>query len=145
AAFDHQIRVIGINLENYKRFDERPLDERVDAFRHAVVNWIGLSGVLLFINAALTQGPPWFLIPCGFMFLNVLRRGGSIWSGGVGPIDAFKKGIRSKLRAERGAAEVQRGIAAPPLPAPAPPAPPTPEQLAAYLAPPDVLAGPHGD
>jgi serine/threonine protein kinase len=142
AAFDREIRVIGINLENYKRFDERPLDERVDAFRHSVMNWVGLSGVLLFINAAMTQGPPWFLIPSGLMFLNVLRHGSSIWSDGVGPIDAFKKGIRSKLRAERGVAEVQKGIAAPPPP---PPAPPTIEQLAAQLAPADVLAGPYGD
>ena len=76
------------------------------------------------------------------MFLNVLRHGGSIWSDGVGPIDAFKKGIRSKLRAERGVAEVQKGVAAPPPP---PPAPPTIEQLAAQLAPADVLAGPYGD
>ena len=30
AAFDREIRVIGIHLENYKRFDDRPLDERVD-------------------------------------------------------------------------------------------------------------------
>ncbi len=142
AAFDREIRVIGIHLENYKRFDERPLDERVDAFRHNVMNWLGVSGVLLFVNAAMTQGPPWFLIPSGLMFLNVLRHGSSIWSDGVGPIDAFKKGIRSKLRAERGVAEVQKGIAAPPPP---PPAPPTIEQLAAQLASADVLAGPYGD
>ncbi len=142
AAFDREIRVIGISLENYKRFDERPLDERVDAFRRSVMSWMGWSGVLIFINAAITQGPPWFLIPSGLMFLNVLRHGTSIWSDGVGPIDAFKKGIRAKLRAERGAAEVQKGIAAPPPP---PPAPPTIEQLAAQLAPADVLAGPYGD
>src|SRR5262252_5323313 len=49
AAFDREIRVIGIQLEAHKRFDERPLDERVDAFRHSVMNWAGLSGVLLFI------------------------------------------------------------------------------------------------
>src|SRR5262249_57516808 len=77
AAFDRQVRVIGIQLEAHKRFDERPLDERVDAFRHSVMNWIGFSGVLMFINAAITQGPPWFLIPSGLMFLNVLRRGAS--------------------------------------------------------------------
>jgi serine/threonine protein kinase len=142
AAFDREIRVVGIHLENYKRFDERPLDERVDAFRHSVMGWVGWSGVLLVINAAMTQGPPWFLIPSGLMFLNVLRHGSSIWSDGVGPIDAFKKGIRAKLRADRGADEVQKGIAAPPAP---PPPPPTPEQLAAQLAPPDVLAGPYGD
>ena len=141
AAFDREIRVIGLKLENYKRFDDRPLDERVMAFRHSVVGWLGWSGVLLFINAAMTQGPPWFLIPSGLMFLGVLRRGSSIWSDGIGPIDAFKKGIRAKLRAERGSGDAPQGgaIAAPVIP------PPTPEQLAAQLAPADVLAGPYGD
>jgi serine/threonine-protein kinase len=63
------------------------------------------------------------------------------WSDGVGPIDAFKKGIRSKLRAQRGE---------PALPGPAGSpvqqrAPRTPDQLAAELAPADVLAGAHGE
>jgi serine/threonine-protein kinase len=142
AAFDREVRVIGLQLQAHQRFEERPLDERVDAFRHSVMNWAGVSGVLMVVNGAMTGGPPWFLIPSGLMFLNVLRRGVSIWTDGVGPIDAFKKGIRARLRAERGAVEVQKGIAAP---LPPPPPPPTPEQLAAQLAPPDVLAGPYGD
>ncbi len=75
AAFDREIRVIGINLESHKRFDERPLDERVDSFRHSVMSWMGWSGVLVFINAAMTQGPPWFLVPSGLLFLNVLAEG----------------------------------------------------------------------
>jgi hypothetical protein len=113
AAFDREIRVIGINLENYKRFDERPLDERVDAFRHSVMNWVGLSGVLLFINAAMTKGPPWFLIPSGLMFLNVLRHGRAIWSDGVAvrstrsrrnSREAPRTGARPRCRRNRGAA-----------------------------------------
>ncbi len=142
AAFDREVRVVGLKLAELKRFDDRPLDERVIAFRHTVIGWLGWSGVLLFINAAITQGPPWFLIPSGLMFLGVLRRGSSIWSDGIGPIDAFKKGIRAKLRADRGivdARPAKGGALAAPAPAP------TPEQLAASLAPADVLAGPYGE
>jgi serine/threonine-protein kinase len=67
----------------------------------------------------------------------VLKKGGSIWSDGVGPFEAFKKGIRSKLRAQRGVAP---GGSASALPAPR-----TPEQLAAELAPAEVLVGTHGE
>ncbi len=143
AAFDREVRVIGLKMSKLKRFDDRPLDERVVAFRHSVVSWLGWSGVWFMINVA-THGPgPWFLIPSGLMFLGVLKRGGSIWSDGIGPFDAFKKGIRAKLRAERGivdAPAAKGAIAAPPVPAP-----PTPEQLAASIATPDVLAGPYGE
>jgi serine/threonine protein kinase len=139
ASFDREVRVIGMKLESYKRFDDRPLEERVMAFRHSVFNWVGWSGVLMFFNAAVTQGPPWFLVPSGLLFLGVLRRGASIWSDGVGPIDAFKKGIRAKLRAERGIVDAPRGASPVPLP------PPSAEQLAAELAPPEVIAGPYGE
>jgi serine/threonine-protein kinase len=120
-------------------FDDRPLEERVIAFRRSVVRWLGFSTVLFAINASMA-GVPWFLIPSAFMFMDVLRKGGSIWSDGVGPFQAFRKGIRAKLRAEYGpAAMIGReaaGSAAVPL---------TAEDLAAALAPPDVLAGPHGE
>jgi serine/threonine-protein kinase len=74
------------------------------------------------------------------MFMNVLRKGGSIWSDGVGPFEAFRKGIRAKIRAEHGpAALVPGGSSAPLVPVR------TTEELAAELAPPDVLAGANGD
>ena len=144
AAFDQAVanhyRVIGLKLERYKSFDDRPLDERVMAFRHTVMSWAGWSGALFFVNVIMTpHAPPWFLLPSALMFLRVLRRGGSIWSDGIGPIDAFKKGIRARLRAERGIVEGQ-----PARPLPAVPAPPSAEQLAAALAPPEVLAGAYG-
>ena len=80
------------------------------------------------------------------MFLNVLRQGGSIWSDGVGPLEAFKKGIRAKLRARarrrrRCSAGELAGAAARRAAARRGRI----EQLAAQLAPADVLAGPHGD
>jgi hypothetical protein len=87
------------------------------------------------------QGIPWFFIPSAFMFMDVLRKGGSIWSDGVGPFEAFRKGIRAKLRAEHGpAALLGRGGAA----VAAAPAP-TVDQLAGQLAPADVLAGTYGE
>jgi serine/threonine protein kinase len=121
-------------------YDDRPLEDRVIAFRRSLVTFAVLTPILFGMNVA-TEGFPWFFIPTGIMLLNTLRKGGSIWSDGVGPIDAFKKGIRSKLRAQRG--ELPAGESS----APALPQRParTPDQLAAELAAPDVLAGPHGE
>jgi serine/threonine protein kinase len=121
-------------------YDDRPLEDRVIAFRRSLVTFAVLTPILFGMNVA-TEGFPWFFIPTGIMLLNTLRKGGSIWSDGVGPIDAFKKGIRSKLRAQRGE------LPAVDSSAPALPQRParTPDQLAAELAPSDVLAGPHGE
>ena len=128
--------IVGHRVFPFGSYDDRPLEERVLAFRHSVFNWIGWTGVFFGINVA-THGPgPWFIFPSAFILLGVMRKAGSIWSDGVGPIDAFKKGIRAKLRAHHPEAPVAQ--------APPPPAP-TPEQLAAQLAPADVLGGSHGE
>jgi len=124
----------------YKSYDERPLEERVASFRRHVFGWMGWSTMLFGINVA-THGPgPWFLIPSAFMFVGVLKRAGSIWSEGIGPIDAFKKGITKKIRADSGRPENapvgQLAARASAM---------TPEQAAAQLAPSDVLAGFHGE
>jgi serine/threonine-protein kinase len=127
-------------------YDERPLEDRVTSFRRSVFSWVGWTTVLFGINVA-THGPgPWFLFPSAFMALNVLRKGGSIWSDGVGPVEAFTKGINKRLRAERATENRQASLAGPIAAGGTPAAPRmTPEQLAAQLAPADVLAGPHGD
>jgi serine/threonine-protein kinase len=144
-ALSHQLAagaagvVINDKIYPVRNYDDRPLDERVTRFRRSVINWGVGSGVLFFVNA-MAGGHPWFLIPTAAMFLGVLRCGISIWSDGIGPIDAFKKGIRQKLRDEdekRVAARVRAAIPAPPAL--------SPEQLAAQLAPADVLAGPYGE
>jgi hypothetical protein len=127
----------------YRSFDERPLEERVLSFRRHVFGWLGWSAVLFGINVA-THGPgPWFLIPSAMMAIGVFKRGGSIWSDGVGPLDAFKKGIRKTLRAQSGHAEAQGSLAGH-VGGPSRPTI-TPEQAAAQLAPPEVLAGSHGE
>ncbi len=119
------------------RYDDRPLEDRVIAFRRSVLTWMAWTTVFFGINVA-SHGPgPWFVFPSGLVFIGVLRRLGSIWSDGVGPIDAFKKGNRAKLRA-------QRGDEPTPL-ASLPRAPLTPDELAAPVASRDVLDGPHGD
>ena len=130
--------VIGLRIQPHATFDERPIEDRVIAFRRSVMAWIGWTAILFGVNVSGVGDAPWFLLPSGLMFLNVLRKGGSIWSDGVGPIDAFKKGIRAKLRAQRSAEQA----AAQPV---AIAAPRTPEQLAAELVAPEVLAGPHGE
>jgi len=141
ALHGHSVGVVvGNTVYPYGGFDSRPLEERVIAFRRSVVTWVVWSAALFGVNAAMA-GVPWFLFPSALMFLNVLRKGGSIWSDGVGPFEAFRKGIRAKIRAEHGAAALAPGgpTAVPVIPQR------TPEELAAELAAPDVLAGPYGD
>jgi hypothetical protein len=106
-----------------------------------MVTFAVVSPLLLALNVAVGD-PPWFFIPAGILFLITLRKGGSIWSDGVGPLDAFKKGIRTKLRAQRGLPPA--GVAGGGYPAQIP-ARRSPEELAGELAAPEVLAGPHGD
>jgi len=120
-------------------YDERPLEDRVIIFRRSVVSFVAWTPILFVINMATMHRVPWFFIPSALMFLDVLRKGGSIWSDGVGPFEAFKKGIRAKLRAQRGVAAGGSAPSAPLLP------PRSPEQMAAELATSDVLAGPHGE
>jgi len=136
-------RVIGMRLSRGNWYDERPLEDRVIAFRRSLVSFAVMTPMFLAMNIATHVNFPWFFIPSGFMLLDALRKGGSIWSDGVGPIEAFSKGIRAKLRARRGD---------PALPAPHASAqamihraPRTPDQLAAELVAPDVLGGPHGE
>jgi serine/threonine protein kinase len=144
AALNERARVIGMRIESHESFDERPLEDRVIAFRRSVMAWAGWSAMFFGVNA-MAGGHVWFWIPSALMFLNVLRRGGSIWSDGVGPIDAFKKGIRAKLRAQSGAAPPPvAGTLSAAAMAPIRPRE-TAEQYATHIASAEVLAGPHGE
>jgi serine/threonine protein kinase len=118
-------------------YDDRPIEDRVIAFRRSVVGFAVATPMFFAINIATTNFP-WFFIPSAFMLLDALRKGGSIWSDGVGPFEAFKKGIRARLRA-------QRGLPPAGMPQASLSAPRTPEQMAAELAPAEVLSGPHGE
>jgi serine/threonine-protein kinase len=123
-----------------RRYDDWPLEERVIAFRRSFVSFLVGTPILLAINAAM-GGMIWFFIPSGLLLLNALRKGGSIWSDGVGPIEAFSKGIRNKLRARRAAEPASFGSSAPA----ALPAIRSPEDLAREIAPPEILGGLYGD
>jgi hypothetical protein len=141
-----------------RNYDDKPLVDRVIAFRGSVVRFI--LGTFLFgiLNAA-GGDFPWFLFPSGALLFDALRRAGSIWSDGVGPFEAFKKGIRLKLTptpdvlAAPPARNVMQGrqevAALGPGPAQAraaraerPAAPPPDKALSAVSR--EVLAGAHG-
>jgi len=141
AALSQRARVIGMRIERHSDFDDRPLEDRVIAFRRSVVAWAGWSVALFGFNA-MVGGHPWFFFPSALIFMNVLRRGGSIWSDGIGPLDAFKKGIRAKLRAQE--TQDPRAGAEGALPMSTRPRE-TPEQFAAQIVSTEVLAGPYGD
>jgi serine/threonine-protein kinase len=129
-------------------YDSRPLERRVIAFRRSAVRFAVFTPILFGVNLSM-EGIPWFILPSALMMLDVLRKGGSIWSDGVGPIDAFKKGIRARLRATHPAPPtyVPPPFESPrPLPlaaGPVPAATAVPEPLA--LAPRDVVAGNYGE
>ena len=91
AQIDARIRATHGN-----KYDDKPLVDRVIAFRGSVVRFVIGTFFFGIINA--NGGDfPWFLFPSGVLLLDALRRAGSIWSDGVGPFEAFKKGIRLKL------------------------------------------------
>jgi serine/threonine-protein kinase len=138
-------------------YDDRPLIDRVLAFRGAVVRFALISFVLGIINANTTDFP-WFLFPSGFLLFDTLRKGGSIWSDGIGPFEAFRKGIRYRLspldrgaHPEFGRSEVDirqeltaAGVTAKPQrPTRSEPAPPPPDRALSSV-PREVVNGPHG-
>jgi serine/threonine-protein kinase len=123
-------------------YDDQPIEDRVIAFRRSLVTFVVVTPVLMVLNA-MTGGVPWFFVPAGILLLRALRKGGSIWSDGIGPFEAFSKGIRTRLRAQRGAPGIGGGAPAAPMPALQAARPP--EQLAGELAAPDILAGRFGD
>lgn len=121
-------------------YDDRPLEERVIAFRRSMVRALVVGAGALGLNAAMA-GIPWFLFVWVFLALDVLRKGGSIWSDGIGPVEAFRKGIRSRLRGE----PLPRPVAPAALPASRSKQPEVPAIAAWKLeASPEVARGPYG-
>jgi serine/threonine-protein kinase len=92
AQIDSRVRA-----DHRGSYDDKPLVDRVIAFRGSVFRFVFGSFLFGFINVATNGDFPWFLFPSAALLFDSLRRAGSIWSDGVGPIDAFKKGIRLKL------------------------------------------------
>jgi serine/threonine protein kinase len=152
AAVDSRIR------SNYgDSYDDRPLVDRVLAFRASVFRFIFFTIVFIVLNAASRANFPWFLLPSGIFLFDALRKGGSIWSDGIGPFEAFKKGIRVQLLATGKATDrpyvedaPRRASAATSQQAPSAATrraerflPPPPDRALSSVGP-EVMAGAHG-
>lgn len=111
---------------------ERTAADRVRSFRRQLASTAITIPTLMLVNVGITHGPPWFLIPAGFMTLQLLRRVGTLWADGVGPLDLFRTGADQRL-------DEQRERTSHPAITPGAPLDP-----AASLAAADVLDGPHG-
>lgn len=110
--------------------DGQSEEDRIRAFRRRTASTAITIGVLFFVNAGITHGDPWFLIPSAFMTFGWLRRASSLWADGISFRRIFGRQARQALANK----------APNRLPAPAP----TPTELALALAPADVLQGPYG-
>ena len=157
AQIDSRVRD-GLSSDKY---DDKPLVDRVIAFRGSVFRFVFLSFFLGIFNAATNDDFPWFLFPSAALLFDTLRRAGSIWSDGVGPFDAFKKGIRLKLtptadilhplppRSVNEMRQEMTAVGAAPansparLPRPDRAAPPPPDRALSSVSR-DVMAGAHG-
>ena len=82
-----------------RSYDDKPLIDRVLAFRGSVFRFLFFTPMFMFINIGTNGHFPWFFFPSGWFLFDALRRGGSIWSDGIGPFEAFSKGIRIRLLA----------------------------------------------
>jgi len=133
VSAQHMLSTVDAGLVMRSAFGAGGLERRVARFRRSVFQFAGITPILLFVNA-INGGEPWFLIPAGVLLLVALRRLAGIWADGVGPIEAFSKGITAKLRA-RAAAEQPAPPRLPGEPAPDP---------ARGLVPDEVLSGSHG-
>jgi hypothetical protein len=92
ASLDDRLRLGG-----GRSYDDRPLIDRVLAFRGSVFRFAFGTLFFLFFNVAMRGRAPWFLFPSGVLLFDALRRAASIWSDGIGPFEAFSKGIRLRL------------------------------------------------
>jgi serine/threonine-protein kinase len=117
--------------QQVERFGEPTLTDRIRTFRRRTASSALTVGMLAAINMAVSPEFWWFLFPAIGMSIGLMRRGSSLWADGIRFKDVFGAEARSRLREES-----TRPRAA---------LPESPSQLASRLAPPDVLAGPHGN
>jgi len=108
---------------------ERPLAERVVAYRRKLIGNATAIGTLAAVNLLTSPDFFWFLFPTAFMTLDMLGKGGGLWAEGVSLRQIFSRTPATALGAEP-AGPRSSGDAA--------------SDRAALVAPPEVLAGPHG-
>jgi serine/threonine-protein kinase len=116
------------------RWRSRPLDERITVFRRNLASTAIVVGMLAGINMLTSPEFPWFLFAALGMGASVMKQWSGLWAEGVTWKRIFKKPDPDAVRS------VGTGAGAPALPGPS-----QAELDAAQLAPPDVLAGPHGE
>jgi hypothetical protein len=106
-----------------------PPENRIRSFRRSLARTAITLGVLTGVNAIFTPQFPWVLFAAFGMSIGLLQKAGALWADGFRFRDVFGKS--AKLQAVPSAAPSYLI--------------PSRDQLAASLAPPDVLRGPHGD
>jgi serine/threonine-protein kinase len=105
-------------------------EERIRAFRRRTASTVVTVGVLATINMATASHAPWFLFPTAFLSLGLLRNAAKLWADGISFRRVFGRGAREELAKGRATpAAPQKSLG----------------DLAAKLAPADVLAGHWGD
>ena len=126
---------LGAAASRLEQFAQQSVDLRIRSFRRRLASTVITVGTLAGINLLFSPEFPWFVIPAVFMSIGVLHRGASLWADGVRFRDVFGKEAREKflVPSPRGG-----------LPSPGP-RPPSLSELAAKLAPSDVLSGKYGD
>ncbi|MGQ0765052.1 MAG: protein kinase domain-containing protein [Gemmatimonadota bacterium] len=106
---------------------EAALADRIRKFRKRTASGLLTIFFLATFNIVFSPNFLWFLFPAAVIALGWLQRGASLWADGVRLHDVFGARAVGKL-AERRPLAVGPGAS----------------DLAARLAPPEVLAGPHG-
>ncbi|MFN2397203.1 MAG: protein kinase [Gemmatimonadaceae bacterium] len=109
-----------------------PIDERIVGFRRNLAGSGATVLTLAAINALTTPFFPWFLFPSVVMGGRLFRRWGGLWAEGVTWKEILQPGARNVKRTPRSSASVLPSQAL------------SQETITAGLAPPEVIAGPHG-
>jgi serine/threonine-protein kinase len=109
----------------------RPVEQRISLWRRRAFGGFSTISGLAIVNGLTSPHHPWFIFPSAFIALGVLSQAGRLWADGVPLSRLFTRGT----------------LMSPSQPEPAPLAPSRSqraEQVAQQMAPPHVLAGPHG-
>ena len=107
------------------------VENRVLRFRRRLVQTLVVIPALFLINLVM-QGFPWFIFPSAFILLSLLTSAGNLWVDGINPVVALRSGWRERIRSALGAPPAAAPVSLPP------------QDVAASLVPPEVLAGAHG-
>jgi serine/threonine-protein kinase len=107
--------------------------DRIRAFRRRTASTAITVGMLGMINLVTSPEVPWFLFPTFFMGFGWVRGAAGLWADGISLRRVFGRKAREAL-----AAGASAGAATPSA------LPPSLGELAARLAPAEVLAGPYG-